>query len=191
MSSGYLTNPLEFLISTLFGLFITVVMLRFLLALVRADFYNPLSQILVKITNPALKPLRRLIPGLGGIDFASILLMLGLQILALALVMLLRGASLHPIGLLLLAIAELLGLLLNVYLFSILLQVIVSWINPGSYNPVMSLVYSITEPLLAPARRLIPPLSGLDLSPVIVIIGLQVLKMLLLPPLITWGLAIS
>ncbi len=191
MGSSYFTNPLEFLISTLMGLFITAVMLRFLLAMVRADFYNPLTQILVKLTNPALKPLRRLIPGFGGIDIASLLLMLSLQMLALALITLLRGVALHPVGLLLWSLAELLGLLLNIYMFSILIQVILSWINPGTYNPAVSLIYSINEPLLAPARRLIPPLSGLDLSPVVALLGLQLAKMLLLPPLLTWGQALG
>lgn len=191
MDSNYFTSPLEFLINTLFSLFITAVMLRFLLALVRADFYNPLSQILVKITNPVLKPMRRLIPGFGGIDIASVLLMLVLQMLALGLITLLRGASIHPLGLLIWAMAELLSLLLNIYMFSILIQVILSWISPGTYNPAASLIFSINEPLLAPARRLIPPLSGLDLSPVAVMVGLQLLKMLLLPPLLTLGLAIS
>jgi len=191
MDSSYFTSPLEFLVSTVFSLFITAVLLRFLLALVRADFYNPLSQILVKLTNPVLKPMRRLIPGFGGIDLASVILMLVLQMLALGLITLLRGASIHPLGLLLWAIAELLSLLINIYMFSILIQVILSWISPGTYNPAASLIFSVNEPLLAPARRLIPPLSGLDLSPVAVMVGLQLLKMLLLPPLLTLGLAIS
>ena len=191
MDSSYFTSPLEFLVSTVFSLFITAVLLRFLLALVRADFYNPLSQILVKLTNPVLKPMRRLIPGFGGIDLASVILMLVLQMLALGLITLLRGASIHPLGLLLWAIAELLSLLINIYMFSILIQVILSWISSGTYNPAASLIFSVNEPLLAPARRLIPPLSGLDLSPVAVMVGLQLLKMLLLPPLLTLGLAIS
>ncbi len=191
MGASYFTNPLEFLISTLIGLFITAVMLRFLLAMVRADFYNPMTQILVKLTNPALKPLRRLIPGFGGIDLASLLLMLALQMLALTLITLLRGVALNPVGLLLWSMAELLGLLFNIYMFSILFQVVLSWINPGAYNPAVSLIYSIKEPLLAPARRLTPPLSGLDLSPVVVLLGLQLAKMLLLPPLLTWGQALG
>ena len=191
MGSSYFTNPLEFLISTLIGLFITAVMLRFLLAMVRADFYNPLTQILVKLTNPALKPLRRFIPGFGGIAIASLLLMLALQMLALTLITLLRGAALHPVGLLLWSLAELLGLLFNIYMFSILIQVVLSWVNPNAYNPAVSLLYSINEPLLAPARRLIPPLSGLDLSPVVVLLGLQLAKMLLLPPLLAWGQALG
>jgi len=187
MGGSYFTNPLEFLIQTVVGLYILVVLLRFLLAWVRADFYNPVSQLLVKLTNPVLVPLRRVIPGLGGIDIASIVLMLVLQMLALWLVVMLRGAAIHPFGLLLWSFAELLSLTINVFLFSILIQVVISWINPGGYNPALSLIHSLTEPLLGPARRLIPPLSGLDLSPIVVLIGLQLLKMLLIPPLQIWG----
>jgi YggT family protein len=188
MGRDYLSNPFEFLITTLASLFILAVMLRFLLAMVRADFYNPLSQVLVKLTNPVLQPLRRIIPGWGGVDLASLLLMLAAQMLALALVLLLRGAAIQPFGLLLWSIAELLGLLINIYLGAIFILVIVSWINPHTNNPAISLIYSLTEPLLAPARRLLPPLAGLDLSPLVVLLALQVAKMLLLPPLLQLAL---
>ncbi len=183
MGRDYLSNPLEFLISTLASLYILALLLRFLLATVRADFYNPLSQVLVKLTNPVLKPLRRIIPGWGGVDLASLLLMLVLQMLTLALVALLRGAALHPLGLILWSLAELLALTINVYLGAIFIQVIVSWVNPNTYNPAISLLHSLTEPLLAPARRLLPPLAGLDLSPLLVLLALQFAKMLVLPPL--------
>jgi uncharacterized protein YggT (Ycf19 family) len=96
MSSSYFTNPLEFLINTLFGLFILALMLRFLLAWVRADFYNPVSQFLVKITNPVLVPLRRIVPSLGGIDIAAILLMLLFQMISLTIILVLRGAGITP-----------------------------------------------------------------------------------------------
>jgi YggT family protein len=183
MGSSYVTNPLEFLIITLFSLYILAVMLRFLLALVRADFYNPVSQFLVKVTNPLLVPLRRVIPATGKVDSSSLVLMLLLQMTSLFLVVLLRGKQLSLISLLVLSVAELLGLLLNVFLFAILIQVILSWINPGTYNPAVSLLYSITEPVLRPCRRLLPPISGMDLSPIIALIGIQLTKMLLLPPL--------
>ena len=181
--NGYLTSPVEFLISTLAGLYILVVMLRFLLQWVRADFYNPVSQFIVKVTNPPLKPLRRVIPGIAGLDMASVVLMLLLQFATLALIAWIRGAGFVPGVLFALSISELLNLAINVFIFSVLIQVILSWINPGTYNPVSALLYSLTEPLLRPARRLIPPISGLDLSPIAVLIGLQLLKMLLIPPI--------
>ena len=187
MGSTYITNPVEFLINTLFGLYILAVLLRFLLALVRADFYNPISQFLVKATNPVLLPLRRVIPSAGKVDSSAIVLMLALQMSALALIALLRGSQLSVAALFILSLAELLGLLLNVFLFAILIQVIMSWINPGAYNPAVSLLYSLTEPVLRPFRRLIPPLSGLDLSPLVALIAIQLTKMLVLPPLYQLG----
>jgi YggT family protein len=183
MGSSYVTNPIEFLINTLFGLYILMVMLRFLLAAVRADFYNPVSQFLVRITNPMLVPLRRVVPSVGKLDTSALLSMILLQLLSFVLIGLLRGGTISLGSLLVLSIAELVGLFLNVLLFSILIQVVLSWINPNTYNPVVSLLYSITEPVLRPCRRLLPPMSGIDFSPIIALIGIQLAKMLLLPPL--------
>lgn len=181
MSSSYLTNPLEFLISTLFSLYILAVMLRFILGAVRADFYNPVSQFLVRITNPLLVPMRRVIPSFRQYDTSALLLMLLLQMISLVIVVLLRGASVSIITLLLAAIGELVVLAFNVFIFAIVIQVIISWINPGTYNPVNALLYSITRPVMGPIQRLIPPVSGIDLSPLVALIGLQILKMLVLP----------
>jgi YggT family protein len=183
MGSSYVTNPIEFLINTVFSLYILMIMLRFLLATVRADFYNPVSQFLVKVTNPVLLPLRRAIPSLGKIDTSALLAMILLQLISFVLIGLLRGGSIALGSLLVLSIAELIGLLLNVFLFAILIQVILSWINPGTHNPAISLVYSLTEPVLRPCRRLLPPVSGIDFSPIIALIGIQLAKMLVLPPL--------
>lgn len=183
MGGDYIGNAGVFLIRTLFGLFILVVMLRFLLGLVRADFYNPVSQFLVKVTNPVLVPLRRIIPGLGGIDVAAVLLLVGLQVLELVLVVLVSGGGLQWPGLLVVSVAELIDLLLKIFLFGILIQVLLSWVNPGAYNPVSALLYQLNEPLLAPARRVLPPISGIDLSPILVMVGLQLLSILLVSPL--------
>ena len=183
MGTNYVTNPIEFLINTLFGLYILTVMLRFILAVVRADFYNPVSQFLVKVTNPPLIPLRKLIPSVGKVDTSALVLMLALQMASFGLIALLRGGEISLGVLVIVSIAELVGLLLNVFLFSIFIQVIISWVNPGTYNPVVSLLYSITEPVLRPCRRLIPPISGMDLSPLVALIAIQLAKMLLLPPI--------
>ncbi|MCB1760314.1 MAG: YggT family protein [Gammaproteobacteria bacterium] len=183
MGGSYLSNPAIFLIQVLFGAYILIVMMRFLLQLTRADFYNPVSQFVVKATSPLLNPLRRIIPGVGGLDVAALVLMWLLQSLELALIIIVGGMGASLVSALAWAVPELVNLALNVFLFAILIQVIISWINPGSYNPVLSLINSLTEPLLRPARRLIPPFSGLDLSPMVVMIGITLLKMLLLPPL--------
>jgi len=181
MGDDYFTNPLEFLISTLFSLYIMAVMLRFLLGLVRADFYNPVSQFLVRITNPLLIPLRKVVPSIGKFDSAAMLLMIVLQLAAITLILLLRGEGISPAVLVILTFATLVSLLIDVYMFAIIVEVIISWMNPGSYNPVSSLLHSLTSPLLRPIRNLVPPIAGIDLSPLFAIIGLQVLRMLILP----------
>jgi len=183
MGSNYLTNPVVFLVQTVFGLYILAVLLRFLLQWVRADFYNPISQFLVKITTPPLKILRRFIPGFGGVDLAAIVLAWVLKYIELLLILLITGSSFNLLGPLLWAIPDLVELVINIFLFAVLIQVILSWINPGSYNPASALLYSLTEPVMRPARNILPPISGLDLSPMLVMIGLILLKMLLLPPL--------
>lgn len=183
MGGNYVGNAATFLIETLFGLYILIVMLRFLLQWVRADFYNPVSQFIVKATQPVLIPLRRFIPGFGGADLAAVVLMFALKFVELWLITGLLGIAPNVPGLAILSIAELLGLLINVFIFAILIQVIVSWVNPGMYNPVMGLLHSLNEPLLAPARRLIPPISGLDLSPIAVIICLQLVSMVGVAPI--------
>ena len=158
-------------------------LLRFILQLMRADFYNPVSQFLVKITTPPLKLLRRFIPGFGGIDLSALVLAWGLKYLELLLILLISGVTINFWGPLLWSIPELIELVINIFLFAILIQVILSWVNPGTYNPVSILLFSLTEPVMRPARNLLPPISGLDLSPMLVMIGLVLLKMLLLPPL--------
>jgi len=183
MDGSYLTNPLVFLIQIVFGAYTMVVMLRFLLQLVKADFYNPVSQFVVKVTTPPLRPLRRIIPGVGELDVASIILMWILKSLELALIMIIGGLGTSLFPALAWSIPELISLFINVFLFAILIQVIISWVNPGGYNPIIGLLNSITEPLLGPARRIVPPISGLDLSPMLVMIGLMLLKMLLIPPI--------
>lgn len=181
MGAGYFTSPLEFVIGTLFSLYVLVLMLRFLLAWVRADFYNPVSQFLVKATNPLLLPLRRVIPPLGGIDMAAVVLMLGVQMLGIALILLLRGGGLDVQALIFISLAELVDLAFKVFIYGIVIQAILSWVNPGAYNPAVNLLHSLTEPVLRPARRVIPPMGGVDLSPLAVILILEVLRRLIVP----------
>lgn len=179
--NGYLASPLTFLISTLISLYILAVMLRFLFQLTRADYYNPLTQFIVKITSPALRPLRRIIPGWGGLDVAALVLMLALQMLSVWLVFLLADRAIDPLNLLIVALAQLVDLAFSVFIFAILIQAILSWITPGTYNPVTSVLFSLTEPVLRPVRRFVPPISGFDLSPLVALLGLQVIRMLVMP----------
>jgi len=196
MGSSYLTSPLLLVINTLFDIYLLMVLLRFMLQWLRADFYNPVSQFIVRATTPPLKPLRRIIPGLGGQDMAAIVLSL---LLLLAKYLLIRSLGANAIevanvaaplasagiaGLLLIAVAEVLATFINIFLFAIIVQVILSWVNTGGYNPVIGLIQTLSEPVMRPIRKFIPPLGGLDLTPLFASLGLMVIKMLLIPPIV-------
>lgn len=183
MSGSYLVDPLVFLIQTLFGLYIAVVLIRFLLQWVRADFYNPFSQFIVRVTTPVLRPLRKVIPGYGGLDTASLALAWILESVELALLALLLGHSAFPIGALLWSVPALLELVIDIFLFAILIRAILSWVNPDPHNPGIALLQRLTDPMLRPAQRLIRPIGGVDLSPLAVMIALVLLSKLLVPPL--------
>ena len=183
LDGSYLTNPAVFLVQVVFGFYVLVVLLRFLLQVLRADFYNPLSQFVVKLTTPVLRPLRRVVPGAWGLDLASLLLAWVLTAVQLAFMAALLSIDFHPLAPVAWALPELVGLLFNIFLFAIIVQAILSWVNPGRYNPASAVLDSLTAPLLRPLRRVIPPLSGLDLTPMAAVIGLVLAEMLLLPPL--------
>jgi len=184
----YLSNAGVFLIKTLFGIYEIIILLRFLMQMVRADFYNPISQFVVKATSLPLKPLRRLIPGAAGMDMASLVLLLVVIIVELLLLSLVSTLPMpSAFGLVALALVELLKLTINVFLFSVIILAILSWVSPGGYNPVANLLFQITAPLMRPARRMLPPMGGLDLSPMLVIIALYLLILLLVDPLQNWA----
>ena len=183
MGGPYIGNAATFVVETVFGIYVLIIMLRFLLQLVHADFYNPLSQLLVKATQPPLKYLRRVIPGIGGVDVSSAVLALIVQFAELSLVMLILGRDASVLGLLLLSVVQLLELAIYVIMFSILILVVLSWIQPSNYNPVFGLLNSLSAPVMRPARRLVPPLGGLDLSPIVVFLVLGVVLRILIAPL--------
>ncbi len=183
MTSNYLSNPLVFLIDTLFALYILAVFLRFLLHWCNADFYNPISQFLVQITHPPLRWLRRFIPPLGRIDSASVVLLMALQMTSDFVILLLKGFSISFSALLLMSFSQLIELLFNIFIFSIFARAILSWLNPGALRSVDSVLYYLTEPVLSLCRRIVPGMGGVDLSPLVALILLQVAKMIFLPPL--------
>jgi YggT family protein len=168
------------LINTLFQLYILALLLRLLLQLAKADFYNPISQFLVTATQPLLAPVRRLIPSVGNIDSATVVVVLLLQMLATALLVVIKGYSVpNPISLLIWGSIGTLGMLINIYFFAILASIILSWVAPGSYNPVILLLHQLTEPVMSPFRKIIPPMGGLDLSPIFVFLLINVLQIVL------------
>ncbi|RIZ68490.1 MAG: YggT family protein [Methylococcales bacterium] len=184
MGSTYVTDPIIFVIDTVFSLYILAVLLRFLLQWCGADFYNPISQFLVKVTHPPLKILRRVVPSIGKIDTSSLVLILALQMLADFSISFLMSGGLINIGALALtAIAQLISLLLNIFVFTIFASAILSWVNPGSFYSTASILTTLSSPLLNIIRKVIPDLGGIDLSPLVALVFLQLAKMLILPPL--------
>jgi len=172
-------NAVSYLIGTLLDLYITAVMLRLLLQWVRADFYNPVCQFLVKLTQPALAPLRRVIPAIGRLDTAAIVLVLGLEIVDVWLVSRLASSPLGPAQILLFSLTKLAATLLMTYFFLIIAAVILSWVGAHMRHPVVPLVFQLTEPVMRPIRKVIPPIAGIDLSPLFALIGIRFLLLLL------------
>jgi len=175
-------NPggaLIYLISTITDLYIAAILLRLLLQWVGADFYNPLSQFLIKITNPVLVPARRIIPSIGKLDTASVVVMLLLEMLQLIVISLLGQMEFSIPFLLLFAVKKLLLTLLMTYFVLIIARVIISWVASHSRHPLIPLVYQLTEPVLRPFSKLIPPIGGIDLSPLFALIALRFLMLLL------------
>ena len=173
-----------YILQTLGSLYLLIVLLRFILQLVRADFYNPLSQFVVRATQPLVRPLRRLIPGLAGLDLASLILAIIVQLLLMALTLLLMGYGADIPGLagqlLIWSIIGVTSLFLKVFFFALIVSVILSWVAPGSYNPAAQLINQICEPFLMPFRRLLPNLGGLDISPIFAFIALNLADMLVI-----------
>ena len=170
-----------YVLQTLGSLYLLIVLLRFVLQLVRANFYNPLCQFTVKATQPLLKPLRRVIPSVFGLDMSSLVLALILQVLLMAVTMLLAyGTTGAPLQLLIWAIIGVTALFLKIFFFALIISVILSWVAPGSHNPGAELVNQICEPVLAPFRKILPSLGGLDISPILAFMVLKLLDMLVI-----------
>jgi len=183
MGSNYMTDPMVFLIDTLFSLYILAVMLRFLLQWTQADFYNPICQFLVKITHPPLRVMRRFVPAVGRIDSSSLVLALVLQIVANFAILAIKGVTIGIVALTVLSFTDLLKMVIDIFIYAIFAGAILSWFAPGNYSGASSLLYSLTDPILNVCRRLVPDLGGVDLSPLVALVFLQLAKMMILPPL--------
>ncbi|GAA0789320.1 MULTISPECIES: YggT family protein [Pseudomonadati] len=170
-------NAMSFLVSTIFDLYLMVVILRFWLQLVRADFYNPFSQFVVKATQPIVAPMRRMLPSMGSIDTASVVLAFLVVLVKMLVLTLIAGAGID-IGILLLfsvvAVIKNAGVLL---FWMLLIRAVLSWFNQG-YNPVVMIMTQLTEPILAPIRRIIPAIGGLDLSVLVLFIAMNFINIL-------------
>ena len=176
-----LNTAAVYVLQTLGSLYLLIVLLRFVLQLVRANFYNPLCQFVVKATQPLLKPLRRIIPSLFGLDMSSLVLAILVQLALMALTLLLTyGTTGNPLQLLIWSLIGVTALFLKIFFFALIISVILSWVAPGSHNPGAELVNQICEPALAPFRRILPNLGGLDLSPIFAFLALKLIDMLVI-----------
>ncbi len=171
---------LVFVINTVMGLYTAAVLLRFLMQQVRADFYNPLAQTVMRLTNPLLLPLRRVIPPWKRIDLASLALVVLLQFANVWLVLLVSDSPyVYAWGSIVFwTLFKLVFILVNLYFFSVLLEALMSWFSQGR-GPMDGVLRPLNAPLLRPARRILPPTSGLDFSPLLVMLVLQVINLML------------
>lgn len=168
-----MTQALYFIVKTLTQLYLLLLLLRFWLPWFGADFRNPISQGVLRLTSPLIVPIRRFIPSLGKLDTATVLVAFIIEYALVLLLLTLRGNSANIVSISLTALFELAILSLNLMFFVILVRIIMSWIAPTNYNPIVALLNTLAEPVLRPFRRLIPPLGGLDISPIFAIILLQ------------------
>ena len=180
-----LPQALHYIIDALTSLYIFVLLLRIWLPLLRADFRNPLAQAALRLTSPLVVPLRRVLPSFGRLDTATVLVAFVIQYAAILLIMFIYAALLsNPLpssGLIALtSMVTLISLSVNLFVFAIIIRVVLSWISPGLHNPATALVSTLTEPVLQPIRRLLPPMGGFDLSPMLTIIGLYALNIVIL-----------
>jgi YggT family protein len=176
-----LNTAAVYVLQTLGSLYLLIVLLRFVLQLVRANFYNPLCQFAVKATQPLLKPLRRVIPSMFGLDMSSLVLAIFVQLALMALTLLLTYGTIgNPLQLLIWSLIGVTALFLKIFFFALIISVILSWVAPGSHNPGAELVNQICEPALAPFRKILPNLGGLDISPILAFMVLKLIDMLVI-----------
>lgn len=169
-----------FLIQSLATIYLVIILLRFLLQLCRADFYNPVSQFAHKATSPLLDPLRKLFPAYRNVDFASVILALLVQWLAIQLTASLNGnALINVLYVLWWGFLGILSMLINIYIYGLLAAIILSWVAPHNPHPAIALLWQLMEPVMAPFRKIIPSLGGLDLSPIFVFLTLNMCRIFL------------
>lgn len=173
------TSALVFIINAISQLYLLVLLLRLILPWLRADFRNPLAQAILKLTSPLVVPVRRLVPPIGRFDTATIIVAFVIQYASILVIALIYGWPPAIVPIAVTAAVNLVVLTLRLFVFAILIRVILSWIAPGTYNPATAIIDTLTDPVLRPFRRIVPPLGGLDLSPLFAIILLSAIAIFL------------
>ena len=177
-------NAGVYLIQTFFGLYTIILMLRFLMQVSRADYYNPISQAIVKLTDPPIRPFRKILPTVYGVDFATLAVAFMVQLISVMLIMTLYGQQFFHIIYVAWVLLGLFAIIFDIYFFALLISVISSWIAPSSSHPALNLVQQIIEPVCAPARKLLPPMGGIDFSIILVFVFINIIdNILVITPL--------
>lgn len=174
-------HAIFFLIDAVISFFCTLFLLRFMMQMARVSFTGQLGDFVIKLTNWGVKPLRRIVPGVGGVDWASLIAALWLQLALAGVLLALSSAPITAdafgtlLMILMLAVRALLRLAIYILIGALILQAVLSWVNP--YSPLAGPVNQLARPILGPLQRFIPTISGIDLSPLAAILLLQVLLM--------------
>ncbi len=168
-----------FILQALLTLLVIAFLLRVIMPFSRADFRNAIGQAVLKITNPVVMPLRKVLKPVGKVDTAAVVALMLVQLVGTTAIRLVAGAHVSPAGIVIVALRDLVQTILQFYTIAILVYALLSWVAPGTHSPANELLGRICEPLLAPVRKIIPPLGALDLSALFVLIGLQALQILI------------
>ena len=176
-----MTNAGVFLVQTVFGLYLTLVIIRFMLQLAKADFYNPLAQAVVKMTQPFVAALQKVMPRTGRFSLATLVLAFLVQLLLIVVVLLIAGFGLpNPVSLAIWSLIGLVSQVLDLLFFAILASIVLSWLAPQTKHPGAYLLHQLTEPVMSPVRRMLPSLGSLDFSPIVVFIMINLVEMLVI-----------
>lgn len=165
-----ISSAIVFVVNALTSLYLLVLLLRFWMPWLRADFRNPLAQGILRFTSPVIIPVRRVVPSFGRLDTATVLVAYVIQYLTILLLLLILGKTAGIPAIALTAIVKLIVLSINLFVYAIFIRIILSWVSPGAYNPATAIITTLTEPVLRPFRRLIPSMGGFDISPIFAII---------------------
>lgn len=170
-------DTLTLIIGTLGNVFALLVMLRFLLQLAHADYYNPISQAIARFTKVPLAPFQKVVPKIAGHDFSALVLAFVVMLATLVLLQLVNGRSVDLLTVALVTLVRSLSMILDIYFYAVIASVIISWVAPNSPHPAPQLISQLTEPLFKLARRVVPAIGGLDLSPILIFLAIQVAQL--------------
>ncbi len=174
MATGAM-SALTFIISSIAQLYLLVLLLRLFMPWMGPTFQNPIAQAILKLTSPLVVPVRRILPPIGKLDTATLVVAFGIQYLTILVIAVIHRAAPGIVPIAVTAAVNLAVLAINLFVFAIIIRVVLSWVSPGAYNPATAIIGALTEPVLRPFSRLIPPIGGIDLSPVFAIIILSAL----------------